>query len=1045
VIEHQLGFELPSQYKAFVETFGYGAVDGAIWPTYFRFGARLLMESHRVIAAEVVSAGGMLPYRIFPERGGVFFVGRDSTARAVGFMLAGDDPEHWPIVLRDGDDWVAFDGGYFDFWLTLLRDWTLLGDEIDDRALSALCGSSFQPAESRLRGRTAELAALHAMWARASAGETRAVLISGDAGIGKTRLAAELIANVASPETAVVAGRCDAGDPRPYRPWSEVFDTVQAMVGPDTLLGWAGDLAPLLETLLGRPRRARLPSQVSDTTADDRIAVYELAGRLLRKLADGRPLLVVLEDVHWADDATVAVLHHLVGHWVDEPCLFVLTVRADEPVGTRRQTVSSIGSLKGMERLPLHGLDRSATAQLIADRSAGPPDPDLIDLVFEQTDGSPFFCEELLSVLATDATPADRQRPASPLSVPVPETVREAVLVRVEQLDREARHVLDVAAVIGTTFDPQMIADVTGVATSAVRAALRVGVEQRLVEPTGAEPDSFAFRHALTRAALLGELPDADQAALHSRIARALELTGSAPPGIIADHREASDSPDAAVASARCRLDAALVAEVTFAFGDAARQCSAALATLDRANLSEHELRYDLLSTSARVLDVLARVEEGGEAAFSATRVALDLGDTDRFVQAALALPLPLSSSPDPRFTDTTEQALQRLGDRTCAERADLLARSAFRALAEDSERARLGVEAAWSMAEDLDDSGAMVRVGLIRWLVSYGLVDRETLRSIERDAIAAADRFRRQTGRDHRYDLELRGWAAVGHLLDGDRDSFSLALDRLSADADRSAHHGVVRVIYGRATLALLDGDVTEVSRCIDASEHMVMWDPLTSYAIRLGFGVARDAIHGRWLKIAERAEPMAKLPGHSGVRAVVAAAYANAGAVDDARETFDQLLDEGLGHVVRNSVLGIGPLTIGWLVDLTCTLRDRTPVPELLELLEPHRGSLLCGCYGLYPLHAADVYRGRLLSLTGRHDEAIAAFEQGIALEVRLRARPLLVRSRHWLARALHVGDDTGARQRAGTLVDEALRDARATRMTEDIAGLETLAANL
>ena len=362
---------------------------------------------------------------------------------------------------------------------------------------------------------------------RPTGGVAPAVLVSGEAGMGKTALVRAALSDVAPVRWA-------AAVPWPPAPFA------------------------LLDQVVPEVARGARPGAVEPETV--RAAL----------LAGGQPLVVVLEDLHWADDATLELLAPLVDALAGDPVAVIGTYRSDElPRGHLvRRVRAQLRHRRQLTEIALGPLDATAVVGLVADIVGGEPAPALAAAVLGRTEGVPFFVEELLAALrAAGWLVADGRRvglaPASQL--PLPDTVRDAVLLRVAGLAERSRDVLGVAAVIGTEFDAATAATVAG----------------------GAWPDDLdhcgllitvagsarRFRHALIQEAVYSELPWSRRRTLHLAIADRLAGTG-APPGAVARHLLAGRALDRARPALVAAADRQLQA---FAYRDAARLLNRAL------------------------------------------------------------------------------------------------------------------------------------------------------------------------------------------------------------------------------------------------------------------------------------------------------------------------------------------------------------------------------------------------------------------------------------------------------------------------------------
>src|SRR5215212_1977752 len=445
-------------------------------------------------------------------------------------------------------------------------------------------------ASPTLVGRVEELVLLEAARVRAADGEPAVVLVGGEAGVGKTRLVAELTSRCATEGTRVLAGGCvPVGDGAlPYAPIVEALRALLGDVGVGAVRELIGPSWPELARLLpalGEPDR----SGQSDQAAQSRL--FELLLGLLGRLSERTPVALVVEDLHWADQSTRDLLAFLVRNLRRERLLLGVTYRSDE---TQRSRVgpylAELDRGGPVQRLELARLDRAGTAAQLAGILGAAPAVDLVDGVFARSQGNPFFTEELLeSVRAGFAT--------------LPTTMRDLLQGRIEALPGPARQVLRVAAVAGRQVSHPLLAAVTGLDEGQLDGALREAVAHQLLV-TGPGDDGYEFRHALLREVADADLLPGERARLHAGFARALterpELAGASPAvlaGELAVHWDAAGDRTRALPA---RVHAGLAAERARAFAEATRHFERALelwelipdpgrpAGLDRVDLLAH-------------------------------------------------------------------------------------------------------------------------------------------------------------------------------------------------------------------------------------------------------------------------------------------------------------------------------------------------------------------------------------------------------------------------------------------------------------------------
>jgi DNA-binding NarL/FixJ family response regulator len=493
-------------------------------------------------------------------------------------------------------------------------------------------------------GRVAERAALLEAMERASRGEPSIVVIGGEAGVGKTRLLAEAAAQAAALGQLLVTGACFdvAAGTLPYAPFVEIVRALdragRLSALPDRAIAELNRLAPQI----GRPGGgAETDVAAGSSSADLGVRGNEGGqGRLFAAVRDSlsaasaaSPLVVVIEDVHWADTTTLDLLTYLARSMRAERVVLLATARLDSL--PRRHplvdVVAELARLPWAERIDLARFDEREVAEQLTGILGRAPDTGLSREVFERSDGNAFFAEELI---ATGAAPGGA----------LPASLRDTLTARLLGLDETTAQVVRVAAVAGRVVAHELLLRVLDVPQAELVAALRRALEQRLLIDVTEPYPGYAFRHALVREAAYDDLLVAEREALHRVIADALEEDASLSPGgtmsrlgEIAFHAMASrDLPRALIASLR----AATAAEAASAFAEAEIQLERIVEISPQIDDAEGRIgmdRADLLARLARAAASAGRQFRAAEVARDAVD-ALPPGDVDRRVAILLDL-----------------------------------------------------------------------------------------------------------------------------------------------------------------------------------------------------------------------------------------------------------------------------------------------------------------------------------------------------------------------------------------------------------------------
>jgi DNA-binding SARP family transcriptional activator/predicted ATPase len=487
-----------------------------------------------------------------------------------------------------------------------------------------------------LVGRRAELAELERALDRAQAGLGGVVLVAGEPGVGKTRLATELVQRAATRGVAVAWGRCFEGEGAPaFWPWTQVLrmligdldaEALRSMVGPS-----AADLAHVVPEL-----REAFP----DTSADEvggydpemaRFHLFDTVRRLVAALTGGRPLLVVLDDLHWADPPSLQLLGFAATPIAGCQAVVVGTYR-DTEVASSPPLVATLATLarQGATRVTLGGLNRTEVAEFVAAATGTVPDDVLVGRLCERTDGNPFFVGQLVRLL-------ENRGGAKALATEVPGGVRDIIMHRVGMLPERTGQVLRLAAVVGRDFEMDVLSHVAGGdeddMLDRVETALRSGLVIEQPETVG----RYHFVHALVRETLYDELSALRRARLHRRVGEALEERGGGDPLELAHHFWQAEPAGAASKALEYGIRAADHAAAHLAYEQAEEQLHRTLTLVARLPEGPDRSRQELeLQTRLWLLVAPLRGyadPEAGRIAARCRELCRELGESAQLVR----------------------------------------------------------------------------------------------------------------------------------------------------------------------------------------------------------------------------------------------------------------------------------------------------------------------------------------------------------------------------------------------------------------------------
>jgi DNA-binding NarL/FixJ family response regulator len=839
-------------------------------------------------------------------------------------------------------------------------------------------------------GRDAELAELRASVAAAGSGAGGLVLVSGPAGIGKTRTVEESVATA----PAVAWGRCvdDPGAP-PLWPWRRVL-----RARPDVQAAVAEALSEvdLLRERSADPDAARFRFVATATDA-----VLESAAR--------DPLVVVLEDLHWADETSLRLLRHLAGELHGARLLVVATYR--DPTGPGPGLLER--TLPDLLRWPTTRSLRLAplTEDDVRDYLGG--DPDAARVAHRRSGGVPLYLRAVVRVLGSEAAGAAQGA-----------ELRHVVRTTLAALPPATLDLLDTAAVLGEEVDAERLAAVTGQSPSQVHTGLDDAVRAGVLTALPDAPGRRRFAHAVVRDAIYDELTPSTREELHRRCAEALErLTGEDDPaaGLVAGHWPRAAGPEALRRATAWSRRAADIATRALAFEDAARLLGIALESARQAGADDGEvaeLSVDLATAEFRA----GRFGPALEHAASASEAAAACGRTDLLAAAALAvhdIAVPGQSTVLVRLCERALTAVD--GGRDPALRSRLLSQAAS-TLAEAGRLGAAGPLAveALELAERCGDPGAVIDAVRARMKASPTAIDapeqaRLGMLAVEHSA-ATGQPLAALWGAKWRIDAGMET---------GDPALVDDELARIS-DLARRTRLPLVRWHDRRlrASVAALRGRFPEALALNAEAREIALTDlaaDISTVGMSHAFALQHALVTGddqNWSAEAratiDRAED---LPIVQVTRALLAL---NEGRRDEAEARYENLRRQlGDRDFVASSGVDIN------LVPLVEAFAD-VPAAELLQGQIEQRLYAATGA-GVYGQGSVAVLLGRLAVVRGRLDEAISWFERALETDTRTGARPAAVNDRIGLAGALLDRGGPGDVARAAELARAAAGEAR------------------
>lgn len=879
-------------------------------------------------------------------------------------------------------------------------------------------------------GRAHVLAELDAALDEAEVEQGGLVLVTGDPGIGKTRLANELAVRARARGVLVLRGTCWEGGGAPaYWPWAQVFRAWMRAAGAASLddLGVrSADLAAFFPEL-----RDDAPAvSGAEDPERDRFLLFDALTDALLRGAERQPILVVLDDLHWADTSSVLALRFLAGE-LHHGRLLVVGAYRDVEVGQGHPLAAALGDLARSARLlALSGLARDEVARFITSITGVKPERGVVGAVSRQTGGNPLFVRELVR-LAWQEGSIDSLAAMSSAAHTMPAGVREVIARRLRLLDADAQAALEAASVEGEAFTLEVVARTAGLDRRRVLCALEHAIDARLMAAEPGAPGRYRFAHALIRDVLYQALPAERLASLHGRTGEALEgLYGDAGEHLaaIASHYLRAAPLGGGKRALRYAQRAGERAMTMLAWEEAARHFERALGVLDlQPDVAGGEQRCDLHLSLGRARARAGETKAARRAFLAAADLARSTGDAARLATAGLGLG---GASPiwgvDSELVELLEQARHALGEHGDARlRARVLARLAQAQyyLVTDRVRDALSREAV-EIARASGDDRALADA-LIARRVLWGPGDLPGRTALTDDLMAVARRMG-----DLDLDVRGRSWRVVDLVEAGDLAAALVEIRRHAELADRLRQPSHLRdgVIW-RAMEALLDGRFEDAEAHADEAlaTGQRIQDPgaQAMYGVQKAMTLAEQADQDRLDEAVTLARDGSEAhPDIPAWRALLAFAEARAGRLSDARADLEQVAGDGFAGVPRDVVFLVA---LTHSADAAAITGHRPVAASLRRLLAPYADRWVVIDRGLACKGSTERLIGLLDGVLGDVESSVERLERALARHVRGGARAFAARNRRELASALLARRGRGDAERAAALLEEAEADAR------------------
>jgi DNA-binding SARP family transcriptional activator/tetratricopeptide (TPR) repeat protein len=895
-------------------------------------------------------------------------------------------------------------------------------------------------AQATLIGRDAEVGELTKQWSLARAGPppggptagaraARVVVLSGDAGIGKTSLAAELARRAHEDGAVVLAGRAPEEGLAPYQPFLEALSHYFATADLDEIRGALREHGPELSRLVPelRHRAPDLPAPPAEPDGE-RYRLFESVVGLLSSIAQHAPILLVLDDLQWADRPTLLLLRHLARSPRPQRLLVLLAFRTEAATDALHDFLSEMSRDGLSTQLDIRGLGERDTAVLVRARAGERPSSAFGRRIHRETEGNPFFIEEIVRNLVAAGVHVGTATASALQRFELPEGVKRMVARRLDRLDPKTIEWLRVASVAGRDFDAELLEQLLDLDEEEFLTALEEALAAGVLLESTAVSGRYSFSHALIREALYESMSAPRRARLHRRVGEALEAAGQQPLSTLALHfTRAAGSKDAEKAISYA-VQAAQEATGLLAHEEALEHYGRALEVLTRYHAADSERRLELLLDLG---DACVRSGDRPRARsvfLEAAALAEVLDDTAGLVRAAVGASRRYVQQPgvvDEELIGVLDRATEKTAGEMTVDRVRLLARMCGTLYyTEQRDRTAILSEEATEIALRLRDpepialSCAARRQAL--WNPSH-LTDRL---AISTEMLAAA-----QEAGQLELQLQAHAWLVTDLLESGNLTAVDAQIAAFGIGAEQ-LRQPLFRwqAMVWRAMRALLDGRLEAAEEA--AAEALVTGGPGETVTAPQYFAVQLMNIRREQDRAAEVEEMIRRTaeanPARLGWRVGLGLVLVDTGRIAEAQAEVASMAVDGLRDLSHD---GDWLPNMAMLGQLVSRIEDTERAAILYELLGPYGSANIVRGLGAVCLGPVARVLGRLASLLGRDEEARQHFQTALRIATSLRAPALLAHAQLDYAEALGRGA-------------EAVRLCRAAAVTGQDLGLPAVA---
>ncbi len=852
-----------------------------------------------------------------------------------------------------------------------------------------------------LRGRSSEVAALSSMWAAVREGNPQVALVSGEPGVGKTRLVTELAKRVAAGGGVVLAGRVEEGLGGPYQPFVEaILHYVRQPLGDSqarSLGDGAGELTrivPDLEQLVGP-----LPAPVKADAGTEQYRLADAVASFIHAVSESAPVLFVIDDFHWCEPQTALLLRHLCANLAHAKVMVAVTFRDTDlpnnpPAG---DVIADLFRLPEVQLLNVTGVDVVAVRELIDDVGLGGQYDlgQLAEQIQQESDGNPFFVNELIRHIGEGPASTGADSAHRPTTDPptLPTSVTEVVRRRLKRLSPATIELLSHAAIAGLEFNLKLLELVLGDQFTLLDCADEA-IQARLLEERGV--GRYRFVHKLVAETLVADLSATRRASLHLRLATATERQNASDIEVVIGdlaYHYGLAVPFGDVAHTVDVIErAGRKAMRQLAFAEAADYFRRAL---ELATDRDAATRIDLLIALTRAQSHAGKPDRS--ALLQATTLARSIGDDRRFAEAALAedvAVLGVFGSVDTGRTAILEEAIGRAADLPASLQAQLHADLALELIFSDTVERKLRVaNTALELARQSQSPKTLARVLALRYPTLWTARTLDDRLRIVEELIALSDQLD---------DSSLAFLAAANGALVMLEAGDVVEADRRLVTAEHLAQRlGEPRLRWFasicRAKRQIIVGDLSGAEATANHAAELGGLAgradaPNYHAAQRFCIGFHRGSLDGLQSAVDQAVALSRGAPSFLSMRVAL---LAEVGDRAGAQRELDQLAATGFAFAAQfTQVVALCFCALGAVIT-----DDAVAAAALYERLAPHRGRFADAGSTWYG--SVDHYLGGLAGVLGRNRDAHEHFDDAQRLHTQVGSQPMLLRTARDIAR--------------------------------------------